>query len=603
MSKTRHPINPILNEVQCGDQQDTLYPSSRVSKTRYNHHSNRKKFVIPNRNNLILSTDFPKKFVIPLRSVKNAAFLFYFCREKQTTLMKSLKTIGNTPLLLLLGATLLLPACNTKSKTERMQTIVAEVRAMYKADEDISNEDRIFEAYDYFVKQKDLRNAAPAALYSGCVRQAKKEYEAAMNCYKEADHYGRQAADSVSAAFAQYYIGDLLNNSGNETEAINNYKAAAELWGDSISRKAKCLNAVAMMHIVTDSYDSAFVYLGKALLLAQEAKDPITEGSVWNNYSVAYQLTNDYDKAKECLRKALPLADAKRRPIALLNLAKVHLALDERDSLAYYKNQMLKAIEEVEVKPETMAAVYGFLIKDALATGDYESAFQFEKQHEQVALDILADQSQSSVLEIQKKYDFEAQANQHNRQMLSRQRLIIVLTIVLIAALVIVAVLILNALKKKRIEAEINANLLELKKRNAQQQQEHSAMQAQYDELQSEFGDRLKDEYLQKCNIIRCFEVLSRDKNNPIAFKDLEHSLFEGEDHWAGFEAAFEGVHPGFIAYVHQQYPDLSELEFRYCLLSHFKLSRQEYANVLGCSVYNVDKIRASLNTKMKTNE
>ena len=515
--------------------------------------------------------------------------------------------------LLLLGLALLLSACNTKSKTERMQAIVAEVRAKYKAYEDISQDDQIFEAYDYFVKQKDYENAAPAALYSGCVRQAKKEYESAMNCYKEADRYGRMVGDSVSAAFAQYYIGDLLNNSGHEAEAIANYKAAAELWGDSLSRKAKCLNAVAMMYIVNDDYDSAFVYLNQALQLAQTSEDQITEASVWNNYSVAYQLLDEYDTALDCLRKTLPLVDEKRRPIALLNLAKVYLALDERDSLNYYKTQMLNAIETVECQPETMAAVYGFLIKDALSMGDYERAYQFEKQHEQVALDILADQSQSSVLEIQKKYDFEAQANQHNRQMLSRQRLIIVLTIVLIAALVVVTVLILNALKKKRIEAEINANLLELKKRNAQQQQEQTAMQAQYDELQkqnaqqselqAEFGDKLKDEYLQKCNIIRCFEVLSRDRSNPIAFKDLEKSLFDGEDHWASFEAAFEGVHPGFIAFVHKQYPDLSEMEFRYCLLSHFKLSRQEYADVLGCSVYNVDKIRASLNNKMKTKE
>ena len=524
--------------------------------------------------------------------------------------MNCIPVMINKRFLLLLGVVMLLPACNTKSKSERMQAVVDEVRTKYKAYEDISQDDQIFEAYDFFVKQKDYGNAAPAALYSGCVRQAKKEYEAAMNCYKEADKYGRMVGDSVSAAFAQYYIGDLLNNSGNEAEAITNYKAAAELWGDSLSRKAKCLNAVAMMNIVIDEYDSAFFYLEQALSLAQASKDNITEASVWNNYSVAYQLLDKYDEAKECLRKALPLTDQKRRPIALLNLAKVHLALEERDSLAYYKAQMLSAIEESDLKPETQAAVYGFLIKDALAVGDYESAYQFEKQHEQVALDILGDQTQSSVLEIQKKYDLEAQVNQHNRQMLSRQRLIIVLTIVLIAALVLVTILILNALKKKRIEAEINANLLELKKRNAQQQQEQTTMQAQYDELQKQnaqqselqaaFGDKLKDEYLQKCHIIRCFEVLSRDRSNPMAFKDLEKSLFEGEDHWASFEAAFEGVHPGFIASVKEHYHDLTETEFRYCLLSHFKLSRQEYADVLGCSVYNVDKVRASLNNKMK---
>ena len=452
------------------------------------------------------------------------------------------------------------------------------------------------------MRHKDYENAAPAALYSGCVRQAKKEYEAAMNCYKEADAFGRQVGDSVSAAFAQYYIGDLLNASGHEAEAITNYKAAAELWGDSLSRKAKCLNAVAMMNLIIDEYDSAFVYLEQALNLAQLSEDKVTEASVWNNYSVAYQLLDKNDSALDCLQKSVPLVDEKRRPIALLNLAKVFLALDERDSLEIYKLQMLSALETVECSPETQAAVYGFLIKDALAVGNYESAYQFEKQHEQVALDILADQTQSSVLEIQKKYDFEAQANRHNRQMLSRQRLIIVLIVILLAALVAVTVLVSNALKKKRIEAEINANLLELKKRNEQHQLERSEMKVQLEELQKQTDGKLKDEYLQKCHIIRCFEVLSRDRSNPLAFKDLEKSLFEDEDHWASFEAAFEGVHPGFIASVRERYPDLTESEFRYCLLSNFKLSRQEYADVLGCSVYNVDKVRASLNNKMKEN-
>ena len=518
----------------------------------------------------------------------------YFCE-------KDLVPMSKQNIFLIIFASLLLASCTfrSKAKTERMAAVVSEVRDKYRADEDISQDDQIFEAYDYFVKTKDYTNAAPAALYSGRVRQAKKEYESAMNCYQEADHYGRLVGDSVSTAFAQYYIGDLLNASGHEAEAIVNYKAAAELWGDSLSRKAKCLNAVAMMDIVIDEYDSAFLYLDQALRLAQASQDLITEASVWNNYSVAYQLTDDYDAALDCLRKAIPLVDQKRRPIALMNLAKVYLALEERDSLEYYKALMLNAIEEVECRPETMAAVYAFLIKDALANGDYATAFELEKQHEQVALDILSDQTQSSVLEIQKKYDFEAQANQHNRQMLSRQRQIILLTVVLIIALAVMTLLIHNALKKKRIEAEINANLLELKKRNAQQQQEQSELQTQMEELQKQAGDRLKDEYLQKCHIIRCFEVYSHDRNNTLNFKDLEKALFEGEDHWASFEQAFEGVHPGFIASIKERCPDLTESEFRYCLLSHFKLSRQEYADALGCSVYNIDKIRTSLNRKL----
>ena len=76
--------------------------------------------------------------------------------------------------LLLLAVLSFLAACNNRSKTERMQAVVDEVRAKYKSYEDISQDDQIFEAYDYFVRQKDYENAAPAALYSGCVRQAKR---------------------------------------------------------------------------------------------------------------------------------------------------------------------------------------------------------------------------------------------------------------------------------------------------------------------------------------------------------------------------------------------------------------------------------------------
>ena len=38
VSKTRHPINPTLYEVQCGDLKDILYHASRVSKIRHNYH-------------------------------------------------------------------------------------------------------------------------------------------------------------------------------------------------------------------------------------------------------------------------------------------------------------------------------------------------------------------------------------------------------------------------------------------------------------------------------------------------------------------------------------------------------------------------------------
>ena len=79
-------------------------------------------------------------------------------------------------------------------------------------------------------------------------------------------------------------------------------------------------------------------------------------------------------------------------------------------------------------------------------------------------------------------------------------------------------------------------------------------------------------------------------------FKDLEAKVYEGTAPWEYIEMVFNRLNPGWTENIRRQYPDLSEVEFKYCLLSHFSLLRQEFANAMGCSVYYIDKIRANLN-------
>ena len=475
-------------------------------------------------------------------------------------------------------------------KNEQMENLVNGVRDKYKRYEDICGDTQIFEAYDFFIKENDFGLASKAALYSGCVHHERGEWDAAMECYNNAARCGKISGDSVSVAFAHYYIADLLNADDKENEAAANYKIAALWWGENPSRKARCINAVAMMKIVLSETDSALFYLDQSMRYAQVAEDEQTIASVLNNYSVVYQGSGDYVRACNCLQQALDLADSVRRPVALMNLAKAYLAQEEMDSVAKYKRLMCEAMEKVNCSPETRAAALSFFINEALVRGDYEAAFRYGQQHEDIVLQVTEEKGNNSVFEIQQKYNFELQANQNIRQLLVRQRIIIFLVVVLLLALMAIVILVSSALKKSRVVEEINSKLLELKQQSTSQ---HAEMQQQYDE-------NLRNEYLRECHAIRCFEALSNDKRNPMNYKDLENVLFEGEDHWERFEKAFDVVHPGFIATIRSDIPNLTESEFRYCLLSHFNLSRQTYANTLGCSVYNIDKIRASLNNKMK---
>lgn len=474
-------------------------------------------------------------------------------------------------------------------KADFMQFEVILVKSKYKCYKPIYADTLIFDSYHFFLDEKDFAKASQAALYGGCVNVERNHFDAAMECFKNADFYAEKVSDSSCRAFAQYYIGDLLNQQGDENQAIDAYRQSERLYGIDYSRRSRCLNAMAMMFLVLGETDSAFYYLDSAMEMAETKGCQNMKSALLNNYSVAYQQIGDFGNAERCLKQAINEVDASQQPIAYLNLAKVYQRSGQSDSLKVYKQLLLNGLDSLTSSQETRAAIYAFLSSAAASEGDFESAYQYELQHGKVTLDIMEERERSSVYDIQQKYDFEAQQNRHNLEMLRRLRVIIVLVIVLLAAMIAVAVLVGIALKRKRIEAELNGKLLELKRQNEEQQKQQHLRDSQFASLE-------KDELLQKLNVAIQMLSLSNNKSNPMLFKDLEAKVYEGTAPWEYIEMVFNRLNPGWTENIRRQYPDLSEVEFKYCLLSHFSLSRQEFANAMGCSVYYIDKIRANLN-------
>ena len=68
-----------------------------------------------------------------------------------------------------------------------MRFLVMQVQEKYKTYRPIHEDTLIFHARDYFsARNKDPRTTALAWFYSGCVYRERKEYEKAMQQYKEA---------------------------------------------------------------------------------------------------------------------------------------------------------------------------------------------------------------------------------------------------------------------------------------------------------------------------------------------------------------------------------------------------------------------------------
>ncbi len=108
----------------------------------------------------------------------------------------------------------MLTACNSRESQE-MEQALEQAKAVYgNGNLEIEVDTVLFipglsEAPDYFAGKRQYEKAALAALLNG---YTEKDFdrEAAMVSFKEAEHYGKLAQDSLTMARAEYWMGKYM---------------------------------------------------------------------------------------------------------------------------------------------------------------------------------------------------------------------------------------------------------------------------------------------------------------------------------------------------------------------------------------------------------
>lgn len=236
--------------------------------------------------------------------------------------------------------------------------------------------------------------------------------------------------------------------------------------------------------------------------------------------------------------------------------------------------------------------IYMVLSKDAKQNRQYDTAFYYQEKYTDVIEDITYEHLQQSVYDIQQKYDYQKKENLYNRKLLTKRNWIITLVVFALFITIFVIILIYRNLQKKKYEAEINKKLLML-------QSETDEERIRYSKKESELQRQIIDELTLKFLTMFHLEI-EYDKNKNSALKKLQ---FSDNDHWEVMLSVFEKLHPGKKDIIKEQFHNLTEQEFKICILSHFNLSRQEEADFLHCSIYSIDKYRANLQKKMSKTE
>ena len=111
----------------------------------------------------------------------------------------------------------------------------------------------------------------------------------------------------------------------------------------------------------------------------------------------------------------------------------------------------------------------------------------------------------------------------------------------------------------------------------------------------------VKQELTNRLRLILAAARIEKNAYDPkMEWKPLVRQVMNGKE--TAFESAvsvIEAAYPGLQAMIAEQFPDLNETDAKVCLLSCSGLSNAEMGDLLGLSVYSINKSRSELRKKL----
>ena len=450
---------------------------------------------------------------------------------------------------------------------------------------------------------KDVRQAAHDALENARIQLDSGNKTDAMRLFKEAEHYGLIADDTLTVAHARLKIADCLGYYDDEKEVVTLLKAAEEGFGDDYANRAEALRLLGDYYQFHRNYDSAEMYLRQAQACAEQSGSVEAKRTVMSAFHAMYFNAGEYEKSgdylKQFLQISMPDVDDKLMMYYYHNMGNIYYKMGNMDSADYYYGQLEEIVTSLEPDGSAQNEVgwyYGALANFAEMRGDYEKACEYMYWYEKHDAHHDIEQQKNNLALISQKYDTAVMQNELNEKIIQKQRVIILISG--IAALVLLAFLIsqIRLARNRKREAEINAELFHFK----QQNQALAQKDAEHEQIQQDYANRLSDALDMEQRVRLLLDnYLNNDKRASL-LNDLEQSVFGDKDHWKAMLSVVEEKYPGLWETLGQKYPDLDEDEKKSFILSYFKISRQEEADYLGTTVGMVDKLRGKRRKKME---
>jgi tetratricopeptide (TPR) repeat protein len=352
-------------------------------------------------------------------------------------------------------------------------------------------------------------------------------------------------------------------------------------------------NTVALCYRQMGNYDSASYYFQYAYQLANTAHVSDWIGIVSGNIGELLYRKKQYAAALPYLYRDVEISMATQQTAsaakASLTIARVYLALEEKDSAANILNQARPLIYSAN-ENKVYADYYLNLFKIYKTRDDkkailFVDSFHYYQELASREMDVVAADRIKSKLETEKFQAniklLESESRWHQTERKS--------VFVIIILMVVVCWLIIRRIRQERRHAKrelSNARLL-------------------LDTYTTNLKQKSKLLEETKLELEKLSHPVSGDmpgKNDEILQK-LQQTTILTEDNWKDFKNMFGQIHTQFFSHLERHFPNLTNAEIRLLALSKIGLSTNEKASALGISPDSVRKTKLRLFKKLGLTE
>ncbi|MBP1617991.1 MAG: hypothetical protein H6Q14_1818 [Bacteroidetes bacterium] len=482
------------------------------------------------------------------------------------------------------------------NEEEYMQYLVTRTRVRFKAYRDIKGDTAVFKAWAYYKDKKTApRWTALAAFYSGCVYREQGDKNKAMRAYMEALSEAKETSDNSLKGLVQTHIGGILWQQGLNRQALESFKRAENYYQNYPEQRIISICNVGRSFLMMGQTDSAIIMFKRGLQLPNLNSDWKGKVLLEQNISVAYSEQGKYNQALPYLKDAFKNnLDTNSVVRFYLNFANLYSLMGLNDSAKYYNNLVKSTITHVH-SLDLKISIYGLLGQTEEKTKNYPLVIEYLKKEIDAYDQLLEYRNNSAILDIQQKYNFELLKNSYQQDVSKYQYVVIVLLLILILGIIVFAKYRINQ-KNKLIET--HEKIVTLSRMASELEHLSSAKMA----LQEK---NMRELLMWKFDVIRKAVLVTKiDSDNASTLqlaKRFHQIVYHNPQHdvWVDFEDIINHISKNLSKRMRDSFPNLSEKEYRICLLTYAGMNVKEIAMILELSSNSIQAYRTSIRKKL----